>query len=91
MRFSTELYFSPRHDIEMIIEQLRHRNDPAKLITSITFIVDSFNETLRRVNNKNLPVDSQAQNGIVLVMFWGCFSWLGLGPLAAVQESMNLE
>ena len=39
----------PRMIIEMIIEQLRHSNDPANLIPSITFKVDSISEAVRRV------------------------------------------
>jgi transposase len=41
------------------------------------------------VKKENLPVNSQIQNGGFSVMFWGCFSVLGLGPLVALEGNQN--
>lgn len=35
------------------------------------------------------PINPQVQNGGFTVMFWGCFSWYGLGPLKAIDGSMR--
>ena len=61
------------------------------MVRSFSNSNDVFVKTNSSVCRKNLPVNSQVQNGGVSVMFWGCFSRLGLGPLAAIQESMNAE
>jgi len=41
--------------------------------------------------NDNLMINGQVQQGGISVMFWGCFSKLGLGPLIALDGSMNSE
>jgi hypothetical protein len=40
---------------------------------------------------ENLPVNAQVHSGGFSVMFWGCFSKVGLGPLVALEGSMNAE
>jgi len=39
----------------------------------------------------DLPVNAQMHSGGFSVMFWGCFSKLGLGPLVALEGNMNAE
>ena len=39
----------------------------------------------------DLPVNGQIHSGGFSVMFWGCFSKLGLGPLVAVEGTMNAQ
>lgn len=41
------------------------------------------------VDKENLPFNHQIQQGGFSVMFWGCFSSLGLGPLVALEGSQN--
>ena len=41
------------------------------------------------VKKENLPVNAQIQQGGFSVMFWGCFSILGLGPLVALEGNQN--
>ena len=38
-----------------------------------------------------MPVNSQVHLGGFSVMFWGCFSKVGLGPLVALEGSINGE
>jgi len=40
---------------------------------------------------RDLPVNAQIHSGGFSVMFWGCFSKLGLGPLVALEGNMNAE
>jgi hypothetical protein len=42
-------------------------------------------------NRKDLPVNAQVHSGGFSVMFWGCFSKVGLGPLVALEGNMNAE
>lgn len=37
------------------------------------------------------PINPQVQMGGFSVMFWGCFSWYGLGPLKAIDGSMRTD
>jgi hypothetical protein len=37
----------------------------------------------------NLPLNYQIQNGGFSVMFWGCFSVFGTGPLVALEGNQN--
>ncbi len=41
------------------------------------------------IPRENLPVNQQIQQGGFSVMFWGCFSAFGLGPLVALEGSQN--
>ena len=61
------------------------------MVRSFSNSNDVFVKTNTGVSRNNLPVNPQVQNGGVSVMFWGCFSRLGLGPLAAIEGSMNSE
>ena len=40
---------------------------------------------------ENMPLNIQLQQGGFSVMFWGCFSILGLGPLVALNGTQNQE
>ena len=41
------------------------------------------------VSKDTLPLNTQVQQGGFSVMFWGCFSTLGLGPLVALEGNQN--
>jgi transposase len=40
---------------------------------------------------ENLPTNPQVHSGGFSVMFWGCFSKMGLGPLVVVEGTMNAQ
>jgi transposase len=42
-------------------------------------------------NKEDLPVNAQVHSGGFSVMFWGCFSKVGLGPLVALEGNMTGE
>ena len=52
-------------------------------------------EMIVRVHSSNLDsmdmINPQIHSGGFSVMFWGCFSQLGLGPLVAIQGTMNSQ
>ena len=41
--------------------------------------------------NQKMNVNPQKQQGGFSVMFWGCFSWYGFGPLVALEKSMDSD
>jgi transposase len=41
------------------------------------------------IKRENLPTQARVQGGGFKVMFWGCFSKLGLGPLVALEGNQN--
>jgi transposase len=43
------------------------------------------------VDRENLPSNLQVHSGGFGVMFWGCFSSLGLGPLVALEGNQNQD
>jgi transposase len=43
------------------------------------------------VKKEDLPVNAQVHSGGFSVMFWGCFSKVGLGPLVALEGNMTGE
>ena len=43
------------------------------------------------IKKEELPVNGQVHSGGFSVMFWGCFSKLGLGPLVALEGNMNAQ
>ena len=43
------------------------------------------------VKKDSLPINPQIHSGGFSVMFWGCFSKMGLGPLVACDGMMNAE
>ena len=50
---------------------------------------DVFFKVNTSVCREDLPVNPQVQTGGFSVMFWGCFSRMGLGPLVALEENLN--
>lgn len=43
------------------------------------------------VKREDLPFNVKSQNQGVSVMFWGCFSKQGLGPLVVIDETLNSQ
>ena len=43
----------------------------------------------KSVEKENLPINGQIHSGGFSVMFWGCFSKVALGPLVALEGSMD--
>jgi transposase len=50
-------------------------------------IVTSWVHSGTKVEDR--PINPQVHSGGFSVMFWGCFSWYGLGPLVALEGNMN--
>ena len=50
---------------------------------------DVFYKVNTNVCREILPVNPQVRTGGFSVMFWGCFSRMGLGPLVALEGNMN--
>ena len=59
------------------------------MVRSLPKSQDKFHKVHFSVKRTNLPVNPQIQNGGFSVMFWGCFSKVGLGPLVALHENLN--
>jgi hypothetical protein len=47
--------------------------------------------TSRELNREELPINPQVQVGGISVMFWGYIHSNGLGPLVAIDGSMNAK
>ena len=43
------------------------------------------------VKRENLPFNTKSQSQGISVMFWGCFSKQGLGPLVVIDGTLNAE
>ena len=52
---------------------------------------DVFVHVHQTTKDEDLPINAQLHTGGISVMFWGCFSKLGLGPLVALEGSMNAQ
>lgn len=52
---------------------------------------DIFVHVHQTSNLENLAVNAQIHSGGFSVMFWGCFSKMGLGPLVALEGSQTAE
>ncbi len=61
------------------------------MVRSIPNNKEIFHKVHKTVKKNDLPVNPQIQNGGFGVMFWGCFSRAGLGPLVVVDGIMNKE
>ena len=59
------------------------------IVRSLPKSQDKFHKVHFSVKRTNLPVNPQIQNGEFSVMFWVCFSKVGLGPLVALDENLN--
>ena len=61
------------------------------MVRSLPKSIEIFVKTNQSDWREKMAQNHQIQNGGFGVMFWGCFSGLGLGPIVAIQESLNSE
>jgi len=61
------------------------------MVRSIPTKMEMFHKVHKSVKKHDLPVNPQIQNGGFGVMFWGCFSRAGVGPLVVIDGIMNRE
>ena len=52
---------------------------------------DIFVKVHNTVKRKNLPFNTKSQNQGIWVMFWGCFSKQGMGPLVVIDGTLTAE
>ena len=61
------------------------------MVRSLPKNIEIFVKTNQTDWREKMGQNHQVQNGGFGVMFWGCFSGLGLGPIVAIEESLNSE
>ncbi len=61
------------------------------MVRSLPKSIDILIKTNQSDWREKMAQNHQFQNGGFGVMFWGCFSGLGLGPIVAIEETLNSE